>query len=230
MSSYGPAISPKLIREWLNAGSIEFIVHTFSRHGKLPIIHFDDSFICSGGWTLIRRVKLTDGSPPSKEQQVGLDDYKEQLKNYSSHDHVLKMKGFLDLRADMGFEQMRFYCHKKIPGKVFHVATKTNSLGEAVIQYFTGKTTNPPQACDSFSTFPDDNSTLSLKCAGWGNLQDTDIWGIDKSYALSMSHRLVVWRATPQEPYVVAMCNDNYFCEDYSELVSPGDEWKVYVR
>ena len=49
------------------------------------------------------------------------------------------MNGFRDHRAVMGFEQMRFYCHKKIPGKVFHVATKPNSLGEAVIQYFTGQ-------------------------------------------------------------------------------------------
>ena len=195
-------------------------------------IHFNVLllFIRSGGWTLIRRVKLTDGSLPSKEQQVGLDDYKEQLKNYNSHDHVLRLKGFFDLRADMGFEQIRFYCHKKIPGKVFHVTTKTTPLGEAVIQYFTGNTTTSPQACDSFSTFPDDNSTLSRKCAEWGSLQFHDIWGIDKSYVLIMSHRLVVWRVTPQEPYLVAMCNDNYFCEDFVKQGSPGDEWKVYVR
>lgn len=136
----------------------------------------------------------------------------------------------MELRADMGFEQMRFYCHKKIPGKVFHVATKTNSLGEAVIQYFTGKTTTPPQACDSFSAFPDDNSTLSLNCAEWGSHELRDIWGVDNSYALSMSYRLVVWKATPQESYVVAMSNDNYFCEDFAKQGSPGDEWKVYVR
>lgn len=136
-----------------------------------------------GGWTLVRRVNLTDGSFPSKNQQVKVLDYREQLQNYNSNDHVLSMNGFMDLRADMNFEQMRFYCHKKIPGKVFHVATKTNSLGEAVIQYLTGETTTPPQACDSFSTFPDDNSTLSLKCTEWGILQLRDIWGVNNSYA-----------------------------------------------
>ena len=117
---------------------------------------------------MVRRVKLANGTIPAKEQQVEVADYREQLQNYNSNDHVLNMNGFMNLREGMGFEQMRFYCHKKIPGIVFHVATKTNSLGEAVIQYFTGKTTTPPQTCDSFSTFPDDTSTLSLKCAEWG--------------------------------------------------------------
>ena len=203
--------------------------------GKVLIIHFNAlvSFLRSGGWTLVRRVKLTDGSFPSKNQQVKVLHYREQLQNYNSNDHVLSMNGFMDLRADMNFEQMRFYCHKKIPGKVFHVATKTNSLGEAVIQYFTGETTTPPQACDSFSTFPDDNSTLSLKCAEWGIPQLRDIWGVNNSFPLSMSYRLVMWMPTSQEPYVVAMANSDYFCEDSEDSKkqgSPGDEWKVYVR
>ena len=131
------------------------------------------------------------------------------------------MRGFMDLRANMGFEQMRFYCYNKIPGEAFHVATKGNSLGEAVVQYFIGNTTTPPQACDLFSTFPDDNSTLFLKCADWGTLQFPDIWGIDNSYALIMSHRLV-WRATPQENYFVAMCSDYQFCEDFAKQGSLG--------
>ena len=131
----------------------------------------------------------------------------------------------------MGFEQMRFYCHKKIPGKVFHVATKANSLGEAVIQYFTGKTTNPPQACDSFSTFPDDNSTLSLKCSEWGSTVYPNSWGKNKTRtSLNMWNRLVVWRVTSEKIYVVAMCKNDYFCEDTVKQGSPGDEWKVYVR
>lgn len=199
--------------------------------GGLPweVIHFNVPFIISGGWTLIRRVKLINGSLPSKTQQVEVIDYREQLKNYNSHDHVLKMKGFLDLRADMGFEQMRFYCHKKIPGKVFHVATKTNSLGEGVIQYFTGNSNNKPQACGSFSMFPDDNSTLSLKCAEWGSTSYPDSWGKNKT-SLNMWNRLVIWRSTTEETYMVAMCNNNYFCEDTAKQGSPGDEWKVYVR
>ena len=132
-SDYGPA------------GSTEYIAHRFFRFGKSLIIHFNVhvSFIRSGGWSLLRRVTLTDGSLPSKEQQVELADYGEQLKNYSSND-VLNMRGFMDLRANMGFEQMRFYCYNKIPGKAFHVATKGNSLGEAVVQYFIGNTTTPP--------------------------------------------------------------------------------------
>ena len=188
------------------------------------------SFFRSGGWTLVTRVQLTDGSLPSKEQQVPIWQYREQLQNYNSNNHVLTMKGFMNLRADLGFEQMRFYCHKKIPGKVFHVTTKTNPLGEAVIQYFTGNTTTPPRACDSFSTFPDDNSTLSRKCAEWGATKYSNSWGRNKTTILNMCHRLVVWKETPENIYVVAMCNNDYFCEDTAKQGSPGDEWKVYVR
>ena len=187
-------------------------------------------FLHSGGWTLVRKVKLTNGSLPSGDQQVAVLDYREQLQNYNSNDHVLNSKGFVDLRENMGFEQMRFYCHKKIPGKVFHVATKTNTLGEAVIQYFTEKTTTLPQACDSFSTFPDDNSTLSLKCAEWGAVNAPGTWGKNKTTALNMCNRLVVWKVNTNNNYVVAMCNNDYFCEDFENQGSPGDEWKVYVR
>ena len=141
------------------------------------------------------------------------------------------MKGFKRLRNDMGFKQMRFYCHKKIPGKVFHVATKANSLGEAVVRYFTGKTTTPPQACYSFSAFPDDNSTLSLKCADWGVINaNSGSWGKNRTITLNMCNRLVVWKVTAEKQYVVAMCNNDYFCEDFAKQGSPGDEWKVYVR
>ena len=151
--------------------------------------------------------------------------------NFSSHYHVLTMNGLLGLRTNMGFEQMRFYCHKKIPGKVFHVATNKNPLGEAVLQYFTGNTTTPPQACDSFSTFPDDNSTLSRKCAEWGDPFNSNFWGKNLTSKLQMSTRLVVWRPPPgAKPYIVAMANNDYFCEDNEKQGYPGDEWKVYVR
>ena len=189
------------------------------------------SFFRSGGWTLVRRVQLTNGSLPSKGQQVEVKDYREQLQNYNSNDHVLNMNGFRDLRAVMGFEQMRFYCHKKIPGKVFHVATKPNSLGEAAMQYFTGNTTTPPQACDSFSTFPDDNSTLSLKCKEWGAHGNRDSWGRNRTIQLNMCNRLVLWRVPAENNYfIVAMCNNDYFCEDDKKEGYTGDEWKVYVR
>lgn len=184
----------------------------------------------SGGWTLIRRVLLTDGSIPSKDQQISVYDYREQLMNYDSNDHVFVMTGFLSLRTNMGFEQMRFYCHKKIPGTVFHVATNKNPLGEAVLQYFTGITTTPPQACGSFSTFPDDNSTLSRKCAEWGRTSYNNIWGLNSTYPTHMSKRLCVWYPIGGNARMVAMCGNDYFCEDKIRQGSPGDEWKVYVR
>ena len=154
-SGYGSAVFRKITSRRSTRGNTEYIVHRFFRSGKLLFNHFNVhvSFIRSGGWTLIRRVTLTDGSLPSKEQQVGVVDYGEQLKNYSSNDHVFNMRGFIDLRENLGFEQTRFYCYNKIPGKAFHVAAKGNSLGEALFQYFIGNTTTPPTRAIYFQRF-----------------------------------------------------------------------------
>ena len=47
-------------------------------------------------------------------------------------DHIL-----LQLKQDMGFDQMRFYCFKKSVGKVLNIMTKLNPEGEVVVNYFT---------------------------------------------------------------------------------------------
>lgn len=74
----------------------------------------------------------------------------------------------MDFRVDMNFEQMRFYCYKKILGKVFYVVIKINFLGEVVVQYFIGKIIILFQVCDLFLMFLDDNLMFFFKCVEWG--------------------------------------------------------------
>ena len=76
------------------------------------------------------------------------------------------------LRCELGrhlsFTQLRFHCRKK-QGRTFHVVTAFSSSGEAVVQYFSGRTDEQPDACVSFVRLTlDDNSKLASICKDWG--------------------------------------------------------------
>jgi hypothetical protein len=62
------------------------------------------------------------------------------------------------------FNQLRFHCFKKIPGRTFHVATKNNDLGDNVVKFFTAQIDKLPKSCGSFYPLPEDNSMLSRNC------------------------------------------------------------------
>ena len=175
---------------------------------------------------------LTDGSHPQFGEEIRTADYKVQLSNFDSNLHLLVTQGLLNLRQDMGFDQMRFYCHKATPGRVFHIATKTNPLGKAVVQYFTGITNTPPQACDSYTAFPDDNSLTSGSCMKWGlDYPTNNLWGKYQTIQteVKMYKKFVIWK-TSGVKYAVSMGTSDYFCDDATKEVSPGDKWEFYVR
>lgn len=181
----------------------------------------------AGGWTLVKRVIFSGGFQPTIGEEIQTTDYRIQLSNYSSNLHLLVTDGLKNLRSDMGFQQFRFYCRKATPGRVFHITTKTTSLGEAVVQYFTGNTSVPPQACDSFTALPDDNSTLSGECKEWG-YPTKNTWGKNAttSHNIKMYKRLVLWRTQS----AVAMGRSYCFCDDLTKNGTDGDTWEFYVR
>ena len=181
----------------------------------------------AGGWTLVKRVIFSDGLQPTKEEEIQTTDYRIQLSNYSSNLHLLVTDGLKNLRSDMGFQQFRFYCRKATPGRVFHIMTKNTSLGEAVVQYFTGNTNVPPQACDSFTALPDDNSTLSGKCMEWG-YPTKNTWGKNATTPqnIKLYKKLVLWRTES----AVAMGPSDYFCDDLTKNGTDGDTWEFFVR
>ena len=170
---------------------------------------------------------FSDGLQPTKGEEIQTTDYRIQLSNYSSNLHFLVADGLKNLRSDMGFQQFRFYCRKATPGRVFHIMTKTTSLGEAVVQYFTGNTSVPPQACDSFTALPDDNSTLSGKCMEWG-YPTKNTWGKNATTPqnIKLYKKLVLWRTESG----VAMGPSDYFCDDLTKNGTDGDTWEFYVR
>lgn len=93
-----------------------------------------------------------------------MNSYREILSNYHSNNQYLLLDGFNQLRKDMGFTQIRFYCFKKKRGRVFHIMTNE---GAHVIRFFT--ISNPMlKACVTFTRPADDNSTLATNCDKWG--------------------------------------------------------------
>ena len=198
---------------------------------SLLIISFSNLL---GGWTLITNLVL--------EQSEGMDwsltkKYR-QIKEYKTNKLALSTDGLHTLGTKMYFEQLRFFCHKKIPGRTFDIATTTNSSGYQVVQYFTAQTNDLPESCGSYYRLSDDNSTLAGQCARWGYQSSTKFvgkWHYDAGPA-SSENRLLDHAAfvAGEGHWLVQQSNGRWECDDYKDnagyTVSSGDFWKIFVR
>ena len=124
-------------------------------------------FSLSGGWLLISRFFM-EHLDSINDPIIMSDSYKTILPMYGSNNKYLLRNGFSQLKQDMGFIQIRFFCFKKLRGRVFHIMTNNDAKGADVVKYFTTSGTMPA-ACDSFTRLPDDNSTLAVSCHRWGS-------------------------------------------------------------
>ena len=162
---------------------------------------------------------------------VESDSYREILSNHSSNKHYLLRAGFNQLKNDMAFTQIRFYCFKKKAGRVFHIMTNNDAKGAKVVEFFTESDTRP-EACDSFTRLPDDNSTLARNCNMWGYFT-TDRWGHSSFLDdVRLYLRPVFWK---DENYYAFYFQDNdprLFCDDRRDenAASLGDTWRIFVR
>lgn len=148
------------------------------------------------------------------------------------------------LRQDMGFSQMRFYCHKKLVGRTLHLMTKDSPEGELVIRYFTNSTQRP-QSCGSFKALPDDTSTASQQCSKWGfesGKKQDGKWGSTRSNREDRLHREpILARFSSKHALYTSPINNKgnldgmFYCDDhwdseYRKAHSPGDTWLIFVR
>ena len=118
-----------------------------------------------GGWTLISRTRIKNVTLAVMETSAT------SLSDIANYENSLIVKAAIlwQLREAIHFNQLRFYCLMKSVGRVFHIATKRDPLGEGVVQFFTN-TTKMPRGCGSFTAFPGDNSTMSKNCQEWGKV------------------------------------------------------------
>ena len=164
------------------------------------------------------------------------NDY-QKISEYKTKKLALSTDALRDLRSKMSVNQIRFHCHKKIPGQVFDIATnKTNKLGQEVIKYFTAQTNIRPESCESYYRLPDDNSTLASNCSQWAReskTKDVGKWHGDGApvedrlfnhvaFILHKTHWLI------QQPGGRWECDDFIYTNGYT--ISRNDFWKVFVR
>ena len=143
--------------------------------------------------------------------------YRKILPNYSSNNQYLMRGGFNQLKIDMGFTQILFYCFKKNRGRVLHIMTNKNWKGAKVVKFFTESDTLP-KACGSFTRLPDDNSTLARSCVKWG-YPSSDQWASAiKLYNKRLYTRPIVWSNKPFCRFL-----QDYDCDDHGKSVSLGD-------
>ena len=167
-----------------------------------------------------------------QDATVESDSYREILSNHSSNKYYLLRDGFNKLKNDMAFTQIRFYCFKKKRNGVFHIMTNNDPKGASVVKFFTESDTWP-EACDSFTRLPDDNSTLARNCDMWGYLT-TDRWGHRTFLDDVRLYLRPVFRR--DENYYAFYIQDNnprwLLCEDNRDeiAVSLGDTWRIFVR
>ena len=180
-------------------------------------------FFHPGGWTLISQFIMRN-LQSLRDERVVSDSYREILANYSSNNRLLKIDGFNQLKEDMGFTQIRFYCFKKAVGRVFHIMTNNDAKGADVVKYFTTSDTMPA-ACDSFTRLPGDNSTLAVNCDKWGH-PDSNKWG-HSAYVMKVRiyERPIAWPSTK-----IYKSNRSYRCDDNENNLSLLDTWQLFVR
>ena len=199
-----------------------------------PMFHF------SGGWTLIYRAILQ--TTDIMYSYTTIDNYRNMF-NYKNN-NLVPVTVLNQLRQDMGFTQIRFYCYKKLVGRTLHIMTKDSPEGELVIKYFTNSTERPA-ACGSFTALTDDTSVASQQCNKWG--YDTyknrdEKWGTARNAGEYRLHKepILVRSQLKHAMYTSPINNKDelegvFYCDDHWNLnyrtnQSEGDRWLIFVR
>ena len=171
---------------------------------------------------------MLQSSTPSTST-IKVDNYtyiSEQIEN-----RVVTTTGIFKLKQDMGFNQLRYYCHKKSVGRTFHIMTNRNYYGYKAVRYAIENPSPRAKACGSFTALPDDNSKISQHCKKWGvdkSRGEVNMIG-HSSYTGSqrLYHRFAFWKGY----YYTGFQPNTYWCDDDSHaMLSVGDVFEIYVR
>ena len=211
---------------------VEYFMQKKSFFLTSPLITLWFLFITPGGWLLVLNVVINSSATPS---QLSIVTSYRGISGYLSNSTVVTTSAMNELRANLPFTQLRFYCSKQRVGRTFHVITTTNTSGEAVVKYFSGQKDVMPDSCGSFVRMKNDNSTLAQLCDQWGKKNGVikvGKWSAD-DFGANGDGRLYNHAAIVGSSYhwmVDPSFRSNWECDDNGLSTASGDFWKVFVR
>ena len=133
------------------------------------------------------------------------------------------MSALRSLVASGLYKHIRFYCTSENPGKILHLKTLPNELGNNVLKAFAATPATSVSSCDSYEIYPDDTSYIATRCQEWAGYPGH--WNFGSPHRLygapifipHTSHFFV-----PFEPHIHIGC-------DIGENVKNG-KWEVFIR
>ena len=163
--------------------------------------------------------------------QLSVEPSYRGIGSYHNNKTVLTKSALKGLWTHLSFTQLRFHCSKQ-QKRTFHVTTVANSIGEAVVQYFSGQTDVMPPSCNSFFTMDDDDSKATKVCKDWGlenGKEHVGKWSASGQNETRLYHRIF---SVPHEyHWFIFPEGKRVECDDvFNRNVSAGDFWKIYVR
>ena len=148
------------------------------------------------------------------------------ISSFASGKVRVHVEALQELQRLIKFTQLRFFCHQKSTGRIFHIMTKRNPAGKAAVHYLINNSKTRPPACGSFEALPDDNSILAANCKNWGNKGNK--WGRDKNpNGYRLYNNPVFWKGKSYVNF-----HPQYLACDGSRnaSLSKGDKWQLFVR
>ena len=181
-----------------------------------------------GGWTLVAQTLMRSSIRPTEVIQS--KQFKD-ISSYASGKVRVNDGALRELKRLIKFTQLRYFCHQKSTGRIFHIMTKRNLAGKTAVRYLIENAQTRPPACGSFERLPDDNSILAANCNKWGNdgrCSKCNKWGHPNNRrAYRVYNNPIFWE---DKSYV--NFNPQFLaCDGFSNAsLSEGDKWQLFVR
>ena len=128
------------------------------------ILEYFVPFFFKGAWTRIFSYQNNEEIADDLTTNV-TDEMSLFLKRGSGR--YISMNALKNLVESGLYQQIRFYCTSKIPGRTIHLKTLLNENGKRVLEGYALSEKALVSSCGSFEVYQDDTSYVSRHCEEW---------------------------------------------------------------